>query len=141
MAIEVRRVITATEREAAFAIRRRVFIDEQKVPADEEYDAEDDAAVHVLALVDGAPAGTGRLLLYDGWGRIGRMAVELAHRRSGVGRAILAELIRVAEDLGIHELQLHAQTHALPFYEASGFVAFGVEFEEAGIPHRRMRRG
>jgi predicted GNAT family N-acyltransferase len=120
------------------AIRTEVFVDEQQVPADLEWDAEDEQAWHVLAITpDGAIVGTGRLLRD---GRIGRMAVLKPWRGKGVGAALLAELLRLARAAGMHDLVLHAQTHAIGFYARFGFAAEGETFMEAGIPHRTMRR-
>lgn len=117
------------------ALRREVFIVEQRVPEEMEWDADDATSVHALALLDGHPVGCGRLLSD---GHIGRMAVRARHRSRGVGRALLQALLAEARRRGMREVVLHAQTHALRFYEAQGFVAEGPEFDEAGIPHRRM---
>lgn len=117
------------------AIRREVFIVEQQVPEQMEWDADDATSVHALALLDGHPVGCGRLLPD---GHIGRMAVRAPFRSTGVGRALLQALLAEARRRGMREVVLHAQTHALRFYETHGFVADGPEFDEAGIPHRRM---
>lgn len=117
------------------AIRREVFIVEQQVPEEMEWDADDATSVHALALLDGHPVGCGRLLPD---GHIGRMAVRAPFRSTGVGRALLQALLAEARRRGMREVVLHAQTHALRFYETHGFVADGPEFDEAGIPHRRM---
>jgi len=126
--------------EAAFAIRRHVFIDEQGVAEDEEFDEFDATAVHALVYADDRAVGTGRLLEIDGKGRIGRMAVLREFRGRGVGLAILDALLAVADRLGYTEIVLHAQVHAIGFYETRGFRAHGPEFTEAAIPHRVMRR-
>lgn len=121
------------------SIRRTVFVLEQHVPEELEWDAFDAVSEHVIA-VDGrhTAAGTGRLLPD---GHIGRMAVLREWRRRGAGSAILAELISIARDRGVTEVRLHAQTHAIGFYERQGFVTCGGEFLEAGIPHRAMVLG
>jgi len=139
--ITVRIVTTPEERAQAFAIRRRVFQAEQGVSAEEEFDADDDRATHVLATGDGHPIGAGRIVFHPDYAKIGRMAVLKEWRRHGVGQAVLAELIRIAASRGAQRLVLHAQVHAIPFYEAGGFQVVGEEFEEARIPHRRMERG
>ncbi|HYD47034.1 MAG TPA: GNAT family N-acetyltransferase [Terriglobales bacterium] len=141
MSLRAQLITSAGDREHAFAIRREVFIDEQRVQADEEFDEYDATATHVLAFCDGEPAGTGRVVFHSGWAKIGRMAVRARYRRRGVGRAILTLLIETATRRGYSDLRLHAQTRAIPFYEALGFCAFGEEFDEAGIPHRAMHRG
>ena len=119
------------------ALRREVFIVEQGVPEELEWDEYDAVSVHALALIDGEAVGCGRLLPD---GHIGRMAVRKAFRRQGVGRALLDSLVTAAIGRGLSLLQLHAQTHAEGFYAQAGFVAEGDEFGEAGIPHRRMAR-
>ncbi len=118
------------------ALRRAVFVVEQQVPEDEEWDQQDAVSQHVLAIVDGEAVGTGRLLPD---GHIGRMAVLKAWRGRGAGRALLRELIAMARHAGFSEAVLHAQTHAIKFYEKQGFTAEGAEFMEAGIAHRVMR--
>ncbi len=119
------------------AVRSAVFIVEQGVPEHEEWDEFDVLSLHVLAS-DAAqrPIGTGRLLPD---GHVGRMAVTKAWRGRGVGAAILASLIEAARERKLARLVLHAQTHALEFYEKFGFRAYGEEFAEVGIAHRAMR--
>lgn len=133
-------ITSLPDRDRAYAVRRRVFVDEQKFPAADEFDEDDEAAVHVLAEVDGVAVGTGRLVLRPEHARIGRMAVLPAYRRRGVGRLILERLLRLAEERGHGRVVLHAQLHAIPFYEASGFQVVSDVFDEAGSPHRRMER-
>lgn len=117
-------------------LRRWVFIIEQQVPEELEWDAADATAVHALALdAEGCPIGTGRLLTD---GHIGRIAVVREWRRRGVGSAILEWLIARAREQGCNTVRLHAQTHALGFYASHGFTAHGAVFTEAGILHRVM---
>lgn len=132
----VRRVTWREARPALADVRRAVFVDEQHVPEDLEWDEDDEAAVHVLAeATDGTPIGTGRLTRS---GRIGRMAVLAKWRGQGVGRAVLAALLDAARAASHPEVRLHAQVHAIAFYAQAGFVAQGETFMEAGIPHRGM---
>lgn len=121
----------------AQAIRHAVFVEEQGVPRAMERDAADAGALHVLAVNRlGLPLATGRLLESGpGIARIGRMAVVLAMRGSGVGRAVLDALVQAARAKGFRELQLHAQTSAAAFYRRAGFAEQGSEFDEAGIAH------
>jgi predicted GNAT family N-acyltransferase len=102
-----------------------------------EWDEFDASAHHLLAMVDGVAAGTGRLLPD---GHIGRMAVLRAWRGQGVGSALLAELMRIAAARGLRRVMLNAQVQAVPFYLRHGFQAEGDEFPDAGIAHRRMWR-
>jgi predicted GNAT family N-acyltransferase len=95
-------------------------------------------SLHALAFDRaGRLLGTGRLLPD---GHVGRMAVLPQARGTGVGSALLAALLQAARARGDREVALSAQTHAIPFYERFGFVAEGEEYDDAGIPHRRMRR-
>ena len=119
------------------AVREQVFLVEQRVPENEEWDALDAPSIHALARAsDGTPIGTGRLTPEK---MIGRMAVLRDWRNKGVGDAILRTLLEQARARGWTELTLHSQTHAVPFYARLGFVQEGEEFEEAGIPHYVMR--
>jgi predicted GNAT family N-acyltransferase len=139
------------DREACFAVRKDVFVVEQQVPEDLEYDAYDADAVHVLAVrEDGLPIGAGRLLYGEGVaartggdpavGSLGRLAVLKSARGLGVGIALVRAVEDAARARGLTAVDLHAQTHALAFYERLGYVAYGPEHLEAGIPHRAMRR-
>ena len=119
------------------SIRQRVFVLEQHVPVDLEWDGLDPACIHVLACVNGElPVGTARLL--DD-GHIGRMAVLRPWRRHGIGSRMLRTLIEIARQQGKSDCALNAQTHALGFYERHGFVAVGEVFDDAGMPHRHMQ--
>ena len=124
-------------RAEASRIRTLVFVEEQQVPNELEMDQHDVHCIHALAFIGGDAIGTARLLPD---GHIGRMAVLKPWRGKGVGSAILARLVEAARDRGEHEVMLSAQTHALAFYRAHGFVEEGDEYLEAGIPHRAMRR-
>ena len=120
------------------AVRRAVFVIEQAVPEELEWDAFDAVSTHVLAEdPSGRAIGTGRLLPD---GHVGRMAVLAGWRRQGVGDALLTWLLEQARHRGMRELLLHAQSHAVPFYLRHGFACVGDEFTEAGIAHRLMRR-
>lgn len=121
----------------ASTIRIEVFVQEQHVPPELEMDANDAVCLHAVAYdASGTPVGTGRLLPD---GHIGRMAVRLAERGTGVGSALLRGLMAQARDRGHREVILSAQIHASAFYLAHGFSQVGVEFHEAGIPHIEMR--
>jgi predicted GNAT family N-acyltransferase len=124
-------------RALAAPIRFEVFVREQAVPAEIELDEMDAKCVHALAYEGGRAVATGRLLPD---GHIGRMAVLKAFRGKGAGGAVLEKLMEAARARGDREVVLSAQVHAMPFYEAYGFKAFGQVYEEAGIPHRDMRR-
>lgn len=118
-------------------IRFCVFVDEQGVPAEMELDEFDGLSRHAVALAGDVPVGTGRLLPD---GHIGRMAVLVDWRGRGVGTALLETLILEATRLGMAQLVLSAQTHALGFYARFGFVPEGNAYDEAGLLHQAMRK-
>lgn len=127
-----------TQRDAAQPVRHEVFVVEQKVPLDMEWDEMDKVCVHAVAFDEGGePVGTGRLLPD---GHIGRMAVRQRVRGKGVGAAMLGALIAEANKRGDRAVMLNAQTQAEAFYARFGFEREGQEFMEAGIPHIHMRR-
>lgn len=117
-------------------VRERVFIDEQKVPRELEWDEWDDPSEHAVACdAAGNPIGTARLLPD---GRIGRMAVLEQWRRKGVGAALLTAVLDRARGRSMVRALLHAQIQAAGFYRRFGFSERGEEFLEAGIPHVEM---
>ncbi len=122
---------------ALYAVRRRVFVEEQRVPEELEQDEFDASCWHVIARDNqDRPIGTARLLRD---GHIGRVAVVPEWRGRGLGKALMESALAIAKEKGFLEVQLHAQTQALDFYENLGFEIVGEEFMEAGIPHRRVR--
>jgi len=116
-------------------IRKSVFIDEQSVPEELEWDNLDDACMHILVKNSrGVPIATARI---KADGHIGRMAVLKPYRHQGVGSAILDNLIDYCKQ---HKLKAHldAQTNAIAFYQQKGFECASDEFMDAGIPHKSM---
>ena len=135
------RIAGPEDRAEIAALRTRVFVEEQGVPAEIEQDAADADAVHVLSRDDsGAVVATGRLLVRGSSAGIGRMAAAAAVRGRGHGAAVLAELHRQAVLRGVTEIELHAQVTARRFYERAGYAPVGEEYEEAGIRHITMVR-
>jgi predicted GNAT family N-acyltransferase len=135
---------TAADWPEVAALRHRVFVVEQGVPAELERDDADATAVHALSRdAAGRVVATGRLLLdAAGPGRavIGRMAADPGARGRGHGAAVLGVLHREAAARGQTEVELHAQVTARRFYERAGYRVVGGEYEEAGIAHVTMRR-
>jgi predicted GNAT family N-acyltransferase len=126
-----------TDSVAIRSVREAVFIIEQRVPENEEWDALDARSRHVLARdAAGRAIGTGRLTPEH---RIGRMAVLDEWRGRGVGAALIGVLLEQARGLGYPAIDIHAQRHAIGFYEQFGFRVSGAEFSECDIPHRPMR--
>lgn len=134
----MRRVSSRNDLRKAFAIRMRVFVREQGVPAEIELDEDDRRAIHFLALVAGKAVGTARVVLRHGSAKIGRMAVLKSYRGIGVGSKLLKQAIETAKRKRARRIYLHAQVPVIGFYEAAGFRATGPVFDEAGIPHREM---
>ncbi len=138
----IKRLVVPTDLEPAFAIRREVFIDEQGIDREVEFDGLDDGCDHLLAVLDDRPVGTLRLRMVDR-GRIAkieRVAVIEAARGRHVGVRLIGDALERARQLGATAALLHAQTRVEGFYARLGFVAFGDVFEEDGIPHIAMRK-
>jgi predicted GNAT family N-acyltransferase len=137
---DVRVVTTDAELNACIDLRRSVFVDEQGVPEDRELDGKDGEATHLLAW-DGYPVGTARLREYeDGVAKVERVAVESSRRGEGIGRELMAHAEAYAADEGYERVRLDAQVPVVGFYERLGYEVRGEEFEDAGIPHRRMEK-
>ena len=125
-----------THAETLRAIRGTVFIEEQQVPKNLEWDGEDEHAHHFLAInAAGQRMGCARLLPS---GQIGRMAVLAEYRGSGIGNLLLNSAVETAKQLGMNKVFLHAQAHAESFYRKAGFRPVGGEYMEAGIAHQSM---
>ena len=124
----------------ALELRRRVFCDEQGVDLAAERDGLDERAIQVVTLRAGRVLGTCRVLVQDGVGRLGRMAVEPAARGRGIGAGLLAEAERAARAAGATRMRLHAQAAAVSLYARAGYVQAGEPFVEEGIDHVTMER-
>jgi YbgC/YbaW family acyl-CoA thioester hydrolase len=124
----------------AARVRTEVFVQEQRIPMDMEWDEADHHAIHAVAYNRmGQPLATGRLLVHaPGVGRIGRMAVSRVQRGTGLGAQVLEALSAAARARGDRELVLHAQRSAEPFYQRQGYRPRGEPFDEVGIPHIEM---
>lgn len=123
--------------EAAASVRSEVFVREQAVPAELEWDDQDALSIHCVAFAAGEPVATGRLLRD---GQIGRMAVLADWRRAGLGGLILERLVDLARERGDPVARLNAQLYVEAFYLRHGFIVEGEAFDDAGIPHIGMRR-
>ena len=143
---------TDDERDDAFTVRHSVFVDEQGVDTEIEYDEHDEPgadATHFVAYADEEPIGAARLRPAgdadpssgsgDGsTAKVERVAVAADRRGEGWGRRLMSAVEARAREEGFDRLTLHAQTHVRGFYERLEYVAHGEEFEEAGIPHVAM---
>lgn len=120
-------------------LRRDVFVTEQMCPIEDEPDANDPDALHVCAMINGVVVGCARILIKDPEvAKIGRVAVSREARKTGIGLAVMRMAILYTRNLGYEKIYLESQTHAIPFYECLGFVAYGPEFDDCNIPHRKM---
>ena len=124
---------------AAFALRREVFVWEQKVPEAEEHDADDLTATHFVAIAEGEVVGTLRLIDKPEHVKIGRVAVRRSFRGQGLARQLMTSAMDHARARGRDRFYLTAQSDKLGMYEKLGFSAFGPEFQDGGMPHRAMR--
>ena len=132
-------VVETRDIAACQALRRVVFILEQGVSEADEVDGRDGVARHLLAVLDGRPIGTARLLTEGAVGKIGRVCVLKEARGKGVGVALIRAAVALFGGVpGVGKVKLGAQTHALGFYEALGFQALGEVYQDAGIPHLDM---
>ncbi|MEX2598507.1 MAG: GNAT family N-acetyltransferase [Dehalococcoidia bacterium] len=130
------------DRQAAFDVRMAVFVEEQTVPPEEEADDQDDIAIHLLAEADGSVVATSRLVvLENGLGLIGRVAVLPDWRRMGIADQMLDTLESKAREIGLLALELHAQTYVQDLYEKHGFrVTSSEPYTEAGLEHVTMAK-
>jgi predicted GNAT family N-acyltransferase len=124
----------------ALAVRWRVFVEEQGVPADLEHDADDATSAHVLAELAGTVVGTGRLVFDDHGARIGRVSVLPDFRHRGIASQLVAALEAEAAARGFTEVSLHAQTYVQELYDKNGYIVSGPGFQEAGINHVPMTK-
>lgn len=132
------KVGVTTDTGTCFALRHQVFVVEQGVPVAEEIDDLDATATHLLAWVGADPVGAARIVFSEHKAKIGRVCVLADHRGSGLGQALITQAVEVAKTRGATQAILGAQLHALPFYAALGFRAFGPDYDDAGILHRDM---
>jgi predicted GNAT family N-acyltransferase len=121
------------------ALRREVFVHEQHVPAEEEFDAYDLTATHVVAIDDGNVVGTLRIVFLDEHVKFGRVAVAASARGKGIASRLMRFAMDHAAARGETRFYLTAQTDKLALYEKLGFVAFGEEFQDGGMPHLAMK--
>lgn len=141
--MNVKRVTNEEELNIAFAIRKDVFVKEQGVPLEDEYDQFDNLnglCEHILVHYNGQPVGTGRIRFVDGVGKLERICILEPYRKFGLGKVTIAELEDMAQERGASQVKLHGQTHAEGFYKKLGYHTKSDIFMEDGIPHVVMRK-
>lgn len=133
--IKIRIADWKNDKKILATIRRLVFIEEQNVPEELEWDEHDDSSTHFIVTLDDKAIATARL---KPDGQIGRMAVLAEYRNQGIGSKLLQFVLQSNASQNLKQFYLHAQVEAIPFYEKQGFTAHGKIFYEANIPHREM---
>jgi predicted GNAT family N-acyltransferase len=142
---QIVRVTSPGQLEDHMRVRRTVFVQEQGVPAEiefDQHDREDEETLHFVAYdAFERPVGASRLRTYaPGMGKVERVAVLQTERGTGLGKQIMQVMEEAAREAGFTQLKLNAQTHAQGFYEKLGYEPYGELFEEAGIPHIAMKK-
>ncbi|GMB08966.1 putative GNAT family N-acyltransferase [Thermolongibacillus altinsuensis] len=122
----------------ALFVRRKVFVEEQNVPVEEEIDQFENESVHFVVYDQDEPIAAGRFRTIEGIGKIERICVLREHRQRGIGKLIMEKIEQFAREQGIQKAKLNAQTHAQPFYEKLGYETVSDVFLDAGIPHVTM---
>jgi len=135
-----RKCTTKAEIDAALAVRRAVFVDEQKIDAALEFDGRDGEAAHVAAFDGEKVVGAARILAEDESAEIGRLAVLAEYRRRGIGTMIMREAECMVRLMGLRTAIIHAQSPVVEMYGKLGYDITSMEFIEAGIPHIEMRK-
>lgn len=125
----------------AFQIRKAVFVEEQGVPLEDEFDEFDimnGLSEHILVYYSEQPVGTGRVRWVDGFGKLERICILEPYRKFGLGKVIIKTLEEIAEEKGASKVKLHGQTQAEGFYKKLGYQTSSSIFMEGGIPHILM---
>ncbi len=135
--ITIEEVNTRPQMMEIFEIRRKVFVIEQEVDPKEEYDEFEESSKHFLAKHNGIICGTCRIRNTSNGIKLERFAVLKSYRGKGVGAALVVKCLEELNNASATKY-LHAQLHAIPFYEKYGFKCIGPQFEEAGIQHFKM---
>ncbi|KEF36779.1 putative acyltransferase [Schinkia azotoformans MEV2011] len=139
--MEAIKISNELDLQKAFHIRKEVFVEEQGVPLDDEFDAFDtldDQCEHILVNYEEQPVGTGRLRFVDGVGKLERICILKPYRNYGLGKIIIQKLEEIAAEKGGARVKLHGQTQAEGFYQKLGYHTSSDVFMEDGIPHVLM---
>jgi predicted GNAT family N-acyltransferase len=139
--VEAKRITEENDFKKAFHIRKEVFVEEQGVPLEDEFDEFDNLngqCEHVLVNYNGQSVGTGRLRIVEDFAKLERICILKPYRKFGIGKIIIKALEEIAEKKGLTKTKLHGQTHAEGFYKKLGYQTSSNMFMEDGIPHILM---
>jgi predicted GNAT family N-acyltransferase len=139
--MEVKRITEENDLNKALQIRNKVFVEEQGVPLENEFDEFDTlngTCEHILVYYNDQPAGTGRVRIADGVGKLERICILVAYRKLGLGKTIIKKLEEIAAEKGVSRVKLHGQTQAEGFYKKLGYLTSSDVFIEEDIPHVLM---
>lgn len=136
--MSVKIINTEQEKQLAFSIRNIVFVEEQNVPPEIEIDEFEDEAIHFICYDDEQAIGAGRLRFVEQYGKLERICILKSHRGKSYGKKIIKKMEEEIINKGYTKAKLHAQTHAIHFYEQLGYETASSEFIDAGIPHIAM---
>ncbi|MCW9132360.1 GNAT family N-acetyltransferase [Bacillus paramycoides] len=141
--MESKLITEFTDLETAFHIRKEVFVKEQGVPLEYEFDTFDrigEECNHILVYYNELPVGTGRIRFVDGIGKLERICILKDYRKYGLGKVIIQSLEEIARNKEANKVKLHGQTHAEGFYKKLGYQTSSDVFMEDGIPHILMTK-
>lgn len=139
--VTVKIATSSIEREDAFFVRRKVFVEEQGVPLNLELDEHDESASHFVVYEGKTAIGAGRIRdIGNSTGKVERVCVLAEHRGKHLGMLVMEALEQHAQATGMKKIILNAQTYAIPFYEKLGYTTTSPEFMDADIPHRAMEK-
>lgn len=139
--MDYKRITLVSDLKQAFTIRKEVFVKEQGVPLEDEFDEFDTLnglSEHILVYYNEQPVGTGRVRWVDGIGKLERICILETYRKFGLGKVIINALEEIAEEKGVSQVKLHGQTQAEVFYKKLGYQTSSSMFIEDGIPHILM---
>lgn len=139
--LQIKLAVTEEDKDLAFAIRKKVFVEEQGIPLHLELDEYDKTATHFVILDDNTPIAAARIRETEvNVGKVERVCVLPEHRGKHLGVRVMNAIEEHARKMGWKKLKLHAQNYAIPFYEKLDFKISSPEFTDAGIPHRAMEK-
>lgn len=130
------RVNQPQQLEDAFYIRKKVFVEEQGVPLEDEFDQYEEVATHLIVYDNEKPIGTGRIRSVESFAKLERICILPSYRKRGIGKMIIKELEKISREKGYVKVKLHAQVQAQGFYEKLGYTCISEKpFLEDGIYH------